>query len=92
MRRLMQHLLSRVIVYGATLRYAGTLLDRVESPTKRAFHNYSNPLDNHSRHDGHVDSIRHFLFTDNFTKPYSHEYFFSPHLNHCPLIYFVSFN
>ena len=38
-RRLMQHLLSRVIVYGVTV--PGTLLDRVvsigESPTKRVF-------------------------------------------------------
>ena len=24
--------------------------------------------------DGHVDSIRHILFTDNFTKPYLHEH------------------
>ena len=26
------------------------------------------------KNDGFVDSIRHLLFTDNFTKPYSHEH------------------
>ena len=27
-----------------------------------------------TNNDGLVDSIRHLLFTDNFTKPYSHEH------------------
>ena len=65
-RRLMQHLLSRFIFYGKTV--PGTLLDRVvpmgESPIKRGVTN----------NNGLVDSFRHLLFTDNFTKPYSHEH------------------
>ena len=68
----MQHLLSRFICYGETV--PGTLLDRVvymgESHIKRAF-NYPQSS---ATNDGLVDSIRHLLFTDNFTKPYSHEH------------------
>ena len=75
-RRLMQHLLSRFIFYGETI--SGTLLDRVvsmgESPTKRAFNSQHIPETSVSNNDGLVDSIRHLLFTDNFTKPYSHEH------------------
>ena len=73
-RRLMQHLLSRFIIlcYGETV--PGTLLDRVvsmgESPSKRAF-NYQHVPESSATNDGLVDSIRHLLFTDNFTKPYS---------------------
>ena len=77
-RRLMQHLLSRFIYYGETV--PGTLLDRVvsmgESPSKRAFNSqHVQVLYKYStNNDGLVDSIRHLLFTDNFTKPYSHEH------------------
>ena len=75
-RRLMQHLLSRFIFYGETV--PGTLLDRVvsmgESPTKRAFNSQHVPKTSVTNNDGLVDSIRHLLFTDNFTKPYSHEH------------------
>ena len=74
-RRLMQHLLSRFICYGETV--PGTLLDRVvymdESPSKRAF-TYQHVLESSATNDGLVDSIRHLLFTDNFTKPYAHEH------------------
>ena len=75
-RRLMQHLLSRFIFYGETV--PGTLLDRVvylgESPTKRAFDSQHTPETSVTNNDGLVDSIRHLLFTDNVTKPYSHEH------------------
>ena len=75
-RRLMQHLLSRFICYGKTV--PGTLLDRVvsmgESPTKRALNSQHVPKTSVTNNDGLVDSIRHLLFTDNFTKPYSHEH------------------
>ena len=71
--RLMQHLLSRFICYGETV--PGTLLDRVvsmgESPSKRAF-NYQHVPESSATNDGLVDSIRNLLFTDNFTRPYSH--------------------
>jgi len=74
--RLMQHLLSRFIFYGKTV--PGILLDRVvsmgESPTKRAFHSQHVPETSVTNNDGLVNSIIHLLFTDNFTKPYSHEY------------------
>ena len=74
-RRLMQHLLSRVICYGETV--LGTLLDRVvsmgESPRKRAFNSQHVP-ESSVTNDGLVDSIRYLLFTNNFTKPYSHEH------------------
>ena len=91
-RRLMQHLLSRVICYGETV--PGTLLDRVvsmgESPSKRAFNNDQHvPETSVTNNDGLVDSIIHLLFTDNFTKPYSHEHLLV-HLNHCTLIYYAS--
>ena len=70
-RRLMQHLLSRFICCGETV--PGTLLDRVvsmgKSPSKRAF-NYQHVPESSATNDGLVDSIRHLLFTDNFTKPY----------------------
>ena len=76
-RRLMQHLLSRFICYGETV--PGTLLDRVvsmgESPSKRAF-NYQHVPESSATNDGLVDSIRHLLFTDNFTKPYSQYMYF----------------
>ena len=70
----MQHLFSRFIFYGKTV--PGTLLDRVvsmgESPSKRAF-NSQHVLETSVRNnDGLVDSIIYLLFTDNFTKPYSH--------------------
>ena len=75
-RRLVQHLLSRFIFYGKTV--LGTLLDRVvsmgESPTKRAFNSQHIPETSVINNDGLVDSLRHLLFTDNFTKPYSHEH------------------
>ena len=58
-------------------RYLGTLLDRVvsmgESPSKRVF-NYQHVPESSATNDGLVDSIRQLLFTDNFTKPYSHEH------------------
>ena len=75
-RRLMQHLLSRFICYGETV--PETLLDRVvsmgESPSKRAFNSQHVPETSVTNNGGFVDSIRHLLFTDNFTKPYSHEH------------------
>ncbi|KAK2178240.1 hypothetical protein NP493_552g01050 [Ridgeia piscesae] len=75
-RRLMHHLLSRFIFYGKTV--PGTLLDRVvsmgESSTKRAFNSQHVPKTSVTNNDGLVDSIRHLFFTDNFTKPYSHEH------------------
>ena len=71
----MQHLLSRFICYGETV--PGTLLDRVvsmgESPSKRAF-NYQNVPESSATDDGLVDSIRHLLYTDNFTKLYLQEH------------------
>ena len=71
----MQHLLSRFICYGETV--PGTLLDRVvsmgESPSKRAFNSQHVP-ESSLTNDSLVDSIRNFLFTDNFTRPYSHEH------------------
>ena len=45
-----------------------------ESPTKRAFNYQHVPKTSVTNNDGLVDSIRHLLFTDNFTKPYSHEH------------------
>ena len=45
-----------------------------ESPTKRAFNPQHVPQTSVTNNDGLVDSIRHLLFTDNFTKPYSHEH------------------
>ena len=64
------------IFYGKTV--PETLLDRVvsmgESPTKRAFNPQHVPKTSVTNNDGLVDSIRHLLFTDNFTKPYSHEH------------------
>ena len=81
-RRLMQHLLSRFICYGQTV--PGTLLDRVvsmgESQTKRAFNSQHVPKTSVTNNDGLVDSIRHLLFTDNFTKTYSHEHLKLVHL------------
>ncbi|KAK2177349.1 hypothetical protein NP493_604g01048 [Ridgeia piscesae] len=73
-RRLMQHLLSRFICYDKTV--PGTLLGRVVSmgETKRAFNSQHVPKTSVTNNDGLVDSIRHLLFTDNFTKPYSHEH------------------
>ena len=75
-RRLMQHLLSGFIFYGKTV--PGTLLDSVvsmgESPTKRAFNYQHVPKTSVTNNDGLVDLIRHLLFTDNFTKPYSQEH------------------
>ena len=71
----MQHLLSRFLFYGKTVH--GTLLDRIvsmgESPAKRAFNSQHVPKTSVTK-NGLVDSIRHLLFTDNFTKPYSHEH------------------
>ena len=75
-RRLMQHLLSHFIFYCVTI--PGILLDRVvslgESPNKRAFDSQHIPETSVTNNDGLVDSIRHILLTDNFTKPYSHEH------------------
>ena len=75
-RRLMQHLLSRFICCGETV--PGTLLDRVvsrsESSSKQAFNSQHVPETSVTNNDCLVDSIRHHLFTDNFTKPYSHEH------------------
>ena len=72
----MQHLLSRFICYGETV--PGTRLDMVvsmgESPSKRAYNSQHVPETSVIHYDGIVDSIRHLLFTDNFTKPYSHEH------------------
>ena len=74
-RLLLQHLLSRYIFYGKTV--PGTLLDRVvsigESPTKRAFHSQHVPKTSVTK-----VSIRYLIFTDNFTKPYSHEHILVP--------------
>ena len=71
----MQHLLSRFIFYGETV--PGTQLCRVvsmgESPTKRAFNSQHICETSVTNNDGLVDSIRHLLFTDRFTKPYSRE-------------------
>ena len=70
-RRLMQHLLFRYIFYSETV--LGTLLDRVvsmgESPTKRAFNSQHIPETSVTNNNGLVDTIRHLLFNDNFTKP-----------------------
>ena len=72
----MQHLLSRFICNGEMI--PGTLLDRVvsmgESPSKRAFNSQHVLESKVTNNDGLVDSIRHLLFTNNFTKPYSHEH------------------
>ena len=72
----MQHVLSRFIFYGETV--PGTLLDRMvsmgESPIKRAFNSQHIPETSVTNNDGLVDSIRHLLYTDNITKPYSHEH------------------
>ena len=74
-RRVMQHLLSRCICYGETV--PGTLLDRVvsmgESPSKRPF-NCQHVPESSATNDGLADSIRHLLFTEHFTRPYSHEH------------------
>ena len=74
--QLMQHLLSHFIFYGETV--PGTLLDTVvskgESPSKRAFNSQHIPETSMTNNDGLVDSNRHLLFTDNFTKLYSHEH------------------
>ena len=75
-RRLMQHLLSRLICYGETV--PGTLLDRVvsmcDSSIKRAFNYQHIPETSVTNNDGLVDAIRHLLFTDNLIKPYTHEH------------------
>ena len=75
-RRLVQHFLFRFILYGKTV--PGTLLDRVvsmgASPTKRAFNSQHVPKTSVTNNYSLVDSTRHLLFTDNFTKPYSHEH------------------
>ena len=84
----MQHLLSRFIWYGETV--PGTMLDRVvsvgESPSKRAFNSQHVPENSVTNNDGLDDWISHLLFTDNFTKPYSHLL----SVNHCTLIYYAS--
>ena len=76
-RRLTQHVLSHFIFYGETV--PGTLLDRVvsmgESPSKRAFNYQHVPETTVTDNDSLVDSIRHLLFSDKCTKPYSHEHF-----------------
>ena len=76
-RRLMQHLLSRFICYDEMV--PGTLSDRVvdmgELPSRRAVNSQHVPETSVTNNDGLVDSIRHLLFTVNFTKPYSHEHF-----------------
>ena len=45
-----------------------------ESPTKPVFNSQHIPETSVTNNDGLVDSIIHLLFTDNFTKPFSHEY------------------
>ena len=45
-----------------------------ESPTKRAFNSQHVPETSVTNNDDLFDSIRHLLFTDNFTKPYSQEH------------------
>ena len=74
--RLVQDLLSCFIFYGLTV--PGTLLVRVvstgKSPTKRAFNYQYISKTTVSNNDGHDVSISHLLFTNNCTKPYSHEY------------------
>ena len=71
----MQHLLPRFLFYGKMV--PGILLDRVvsmgESPSKQACNSQHVPETSVTNNDGLVDSIRHLLFTDNVTKPYSHE-------------------
>ena len=66
----------------------GTPLNRVvsmgESPTKRTFNSQHVPETSVTNNDGLVNSIMHLSFTDNFTKPYSHEHLLS--VNHCILI------
>ena len=42
--------------------------------TKRAFNSQHVPETSVTNNNGLVASIRHLLFTDNFTKPYSHEH------------------
>ena len=69
----MQHLLSRFICYGETV--PGTLLDRVVSTGEsRAFNSQHVSETSVTNNDGLVESIRHILVTDNFTKPYSPEH------------------
>ena len=84
-RRLMQHLLSRCIFYGVTV--PGTL---GESPTKQAFNSQYISKTSVPNNDGFVDAIRHFLFTDNFTKPYSHEHILV-HLLHSNILHIFFF-
>ena len=72
--RLMQHLLSRFIFYGVAV--PETLLDRVvsmgKSSTTRAFNSQYISQTTVPNNDGLVDSVRHLLFTDSFTKPNSY--------------------
>ena len=75
----MLHLLSRFIFYcrnGVTL--PGTLLIREvsmgESPIKGAFRSQHISEMTVPNNDGLIDLIMYLLFTDNFTKPYSHEH------------------
>ena len=77
--RLVRHLLSRCIVYhclwcsGAWILLNITVSMGVLSNI-RTFGSNDIPFSNHPRLDDHAVSIRHLLFTDNFIKPYSHEY------------------
>ena len=45
-----------------------------ESLNKRAFNYQYISETSVTNNDGLIDSIRHLLFTDNFTKPHSHEH------------------
>ena len=45
-----------------------------ESSTTQAFNSQHIPETSVTNNDGLVDQIRHLLFTNNFTKPYSHEH------------------
>ena len=69
------------IFYGKTVPgtyWTGWLVSMgesdAESPTKRAFNSQHVPKTSVTNNDGLVDSIRHLLFTDSFTEPYSHEH------------------
>ena len=60
-----------------------------ESPTKLAFIPQHVPKTSVINNDGLVDLIRYLLFTDKFTKPYSHKHF-SSSVNNCTIKYYAS--
>ena len=45
-----------------------------ETSTKRAFNSQYTSKTSEPNSDGHIDSFRYLLFTDTFTKLYSHEH------------------